>query len=225
MSSIPLPSIPPPSVQEAALARIRQMLLTGELAPGAKINIDAMAEMFGVTAPPVREALKQLQAERVITWEPRRGYWVTKLSYDDFAEIQHITSLLEWEALRLGVPRLTDEDIETMEAMQAEMDRARQDDDFWTEIIAHREMHFVPYRSAGMPRLVEEIQRFWEHTEHYRVLYLYKDPAEQAVSLDQHFGIIAACRSRDADVAISLMKEHREFATSHIKSSMMISTG
>lgn len=211
-------------MQEAVLAYIRQMLLTGELAPGAKVNIDAIADDFGVTAPPVREALKQLQAEGVVTWEPRRGFWVTKLSYDDFAEILHITSLLEWEALRLGVPLLTDEDIESMETMQAEMDRARQDDDVWTETFAHREMHFVPYRAAGMPRLVEEIRRFWDHTDHYRVLYLYKDPADQAVSLNQHFGIIEACRIRDADLAISLMKEHREYATSHIKSSMMLST-
>lgn len=210
-------------MQEAVLAYIRQLLLTGELAPGAKVNIDAIAEDFGITAPPVREALKHLQAEGVVTWEPRRGFWVTKLSYDDFAEILHITSLLEWEALRLGVPQLTDEDIKSMEAMQAEMDRARRDNDVWTEILAHREMHFVPYRAAGMPRLVEEIRRFWEHTDHYRVLYLYKDPADQAVSLNQHFGIIEACRKRDADLAILLMKEHREYASSHIKSGMMIS--
>ncbi|MGZ7021318.1 MAG: GntR family transcriptional regulator, partial [Ilumatobacteraceae bacterium] len=108
------PSMLQPTVQERVLLFIRQLLVTGELAPGTKVRVDDIADHCGVSPVPVREALKQLQNEGVVVNEPRRGYWVAKLGYDDFSELQQITALLETEAIRLRVPHLTDDDIDRM---------------------------------------------------------------------------------------------------------------
>jgi len=212
-------STPParqPSVPEAVLHYLRRLLVTGELAPGDKIPVDVVAKTCGVSPVPVREALKQLQNEGVVINEHRRGYWVAKHSSAEFTEIQEIASLLESEAIRSGASRLTDEDIDRMEAFRAEMEEALRGGDLWTTNVAHREMHFVPFRASGRKRLVKEIERLWEHTDHYRVLCLYKDKHVQQVSLGQHLDLIEACRSRDPEAIVRSMSTHREFATATI---------
>ena len=205
-----------PTVQEMVLLYIRQLLATGELAPGAKVRVDDIAERCRVSPVPVREALKQLQNEGVVINEPRRGYWVAKLSYDDFYELQHVTALLETEAIRLSVPHLTDADLEQMTQFRRDMEQALADGDLWRANIAHREMHFVPFRSAGTGRLIQEIARLWEHTDHYRVLLLHKVGVVQQRSLAEHVELIDACRTRNPDIVITLNNDHRDFATSTI---------
>jgi DNA-binding GntR family transcriptional regulator len=216
MTFVSAPPSRQPSVPETILLYLRRLLVTGELAPGAKIPVDIIAKNCGVSAVPVREALKQLQNEGVVINEPRRGYWVARHSIEEFTEIQDITALLECEAIRLGAARLTDEDIDRMDRYRVEMEVALAHGDLWTTNITHREMHFVPYRASGKKRLVKEIERLWEHTDHYRVLYLYKDNEVQNVSLGQHADLIEACRTRDPDTIFNVMKTHRDYATATI---------
>ncbi len=203
---------------------LRRLLVTGELPPGAKIPVDKIAEACGVSPVPVREALKQLQNEGVVVNEPRRGYWVAKHSREEFSEIQEITALLEREAIRLGVPLLTDEDIKRMDQYRVEMEGALVLGDLWMTNVAHREMHFVPYRASGKKRLVIEIERLWEHTDHYRVLYLYKDRDVQKVSLNQHADLIEACRTRDPETVIGVMSAHRDYATATVTPGLLDDT-
>lgn len=205
-----------PSVPETVLLYLRRLLVTGILAPGAKIPVDVVAKTCQVSPVPVREALKQLQNEGIVVNEPRRGYWVATHSSEEFKEIQDIAMLLEREAIRLGAAHLTDEDIERMDAFRIDMERALELGDLWTTNIAHHEMHFVPYRASGKKILVKEIERLWEHTDHYRVLYLYKDINVQKVSLQQHVDLVDACRTRDPDVIFDVMRTHRNYATATI---------
>lgn len=210
------PPVPQPSVHENVLHYLRKLIITGELPPGKKIPLDAVARTCGVSPVPVREALRQLQNEGVVINEPRRGYWVARHSREEFTELQQITLLLECEAIRSGASQITDDDLERMDAYRVEMEQALSAGDLWTASVAHREMHFVPYRASGRKILVREIERLWEHTDHYRVLYLYKDKDVQEVSLVQHLGLIDACRARDAEMLVGLMTAHREFATATI---------
>ena len=210
------PPVHQPSVTEMVLLYLRKLLVTGELLPGHKVPLDLIAKNCGVSTVPVREALKQLQNEGIIINEPRRGYWVATHSAEEFVELQHITSLLESEAIRLGAPNLTDEDIERMDRYRIEMEEALAAGDLWTTSEAHREMHFVPYRASDMKRLIREIERLWEHTDHYRVLYLYKSELVQEISLGQHLELIEACRTRDPAKIVEAMRTHREFAAATI---------
>lgn len=210
------PPVRQPSVPETVLLYLRRLIVTGELAPGTKIPLDLVATTCGVSPVPVREALKQLQNEGVVINEPRRGYWIAKHSREEFIEIQEITSLLEAEAIRLGAANLTDEDIKRMDAFRIETELALKAGDLWTANVAHREMHFVPFRASGKKRLIKEIERLWEHTDHYRVLNLYKDKEVQKESLNQHLDLIEACRTRDSKRITESMSTHREFATATI---------
>ena len=153
------PPVPQPSVHENVLHYLRKLIITGELPPGEKIPLDAVARTCGVSPVPVREALRQLQNEGVVINEPRRGYWVARHSREEFTELQQITLLLECEAIRGGASQITDDDLERMDAYRVEMEQALSAGDLWTASVAHREMHFVPYRASGRKILVREIER------------------------------------------------------------------
>lgn len=114
----------PPTAQQFVLAELRRAITTGRLRPGAPIRQDALAEEFQVSRVPLREALKTLQGEGLVTYEAHRGYSVETLSLDDLREVYRIRQLLEEEAVRRAVARLTDADLRLAEA-QDEVERPR----------------------------------------------------------------------------------------------------
>lgn len=198
------------------MARIRRMVITGELRMGERITQGPLALALGVSPVPVREALQVLQTEGLVTYLPRRGFSVTELSTSQVEEIDLLARLLEHEAFRRGVPNLTDDDLEEMEALYVELTALEGSEDIWRQIQIHREFHFVPIRAAGLPRLTNELSRFWEHTDHHRVLYVFKQPEKSNVALNQHAEIIAACRTRQADRVTAVQDRHRDYALVNI---------
>ena len=85
----------PPTAQEAVLAEIRRLIVSGELAPGAPVRQEAVAERLGVSRVPVREALKVLEGEGHVVYAAHRGYVVAELSVDDLTEVYRLRELLE----------------------------------------------------------------------------------------------------------------------------------
>lgn len=210
----------PATVQEAVLASLRKLLLTGGLLSGQRIKQGDLAHRLGVSPVPLREALQVLQSEGLITYQPGRGFWVTELSRQEVEEIDLLARLLEHEAFRRGVPRLTEADLARMELLYEELRAMDGTDDIWRQLQVHRELHFVPVRAAGLPRLTSELTRYWEHTDHHRVLYVFKQPGPGKVSLAQHSDIIEACRSRDPEAVIEVQDAHRDYALANILESV-----
>lgn len=206
----------PPTLQEMVVARVRRMVITGEFRMGERIRQGPLAAALGVSPVPVREALQVLQTEGIVTYRPRRGFSVTELSTKQVEEIDLLARLLEHEAFQRGVPNLTDGDLEMMQALFEELKDLEGSDDVWRQIQIHREFHFVPIRAAGLPRLTSELWRFWEHTDHHRVLYVFKQPEKSKVALNQHAEIITACRSRQPDAVTAVQDRHRDYALVNI---------
>jgi DNA-binding GntR family transcriptional regulator len=209
-------SIRPATVVESVLASLRKLLLTGELQPNQRIKQGDLAERLGVSPVPVREALQVLQSEGLVTYSPGRGFRVTELSTEEVEEIDLLARILEKEAFKRGVPRLTDEDIAQMESLFEELLNLEGTNDVWRQLHIHREFHFIPVRAAGLPRLTSELTRFWEHTDHHRVVYVFKKPGTSKIALVQHAQIIEACRTRDPDIVMKVMQEHRDYALENI---------
>src|SRR5919106_5637552 len=104
----------PPTLAEAALREFRDQLLKGRLKAGDSIRPDEAAKEFGMSALPVREALRVLVAEGWVEYAPHRGYWVKAHSVADVEEIFLMCRLLEAEALRRGVPAMGPEGVARM---------------------------------------------------------------------------------------------------------------
>src|ERR1700746_266334 len=103
-------AIPRQSLTSAVADKLRDQIIRGEIPEGAQLRQDAIATQYGVSRIPVREALRQLDAEGLIAIVPNRGAIVPALSPDDIGELFSIRALLEPEVLKLSIPHLTEDD-------------------------------------------------------------------------------------------------------------------
>jgi DNA-binding GntR family transcriptional regulator len=201
----------PATAQAAVLAELRRAIISGDLRPGQQIVQDNLAAEWGVSRHPIREALRTLEAEGHIRHEAHRGYFVADLSPDDLREITRIRDVLEEEAIRQGVPRLTDGDVDRLDKLRIEVAEAAQQSDVSAMADANRRFHFAILESAAMPRLVRHIRILWDATDAYHPHY-YLDEAHRDLVNDEHQEIVEAARARDADRLVRMLAEHRRHA-------------
>jgi DNA-binding GntR family transcriptional regulator len=204
-------SVRPPTTQEVVLAELRTLIASGEMRPGAQIVQDTLAEEFGVSRVPLREALKTLEAEGLVTYRPHHGYFVTEVSLDDLLEVYRIRELLETEAVTIGLPLMTDEDVMRLAEAEDDVRRASEADDVPAMARTNRRFHFAVIQGCGLPRLVKIIEVLWDSTEVYRSVY-FTDPVNRGRVLDEHRALVAAVETRDLAQVLHILDEHRQHA-------------
>ena len=201
----------PPTAQEAVLAEVRRAIVTGELKPGEQVLQDALSERFGVSRVPLREALKILEGEGQVVYQPHRGYFVAELDVADLREVYRIRDLLESEAVRVAVPHITPEDLERLVDAASDVDAAAATDDLLAMTEANRRFHFTLIEASGMPRIARLVRILWDATDAYRSLY-YSDEVHRTHVHDEHSAVVEAVRRGDAEAAVALLRTHREHA-------------
>jgi DNA-binding GntR family transcriptional regulator len=205
----------PPTISEAVLQELREGLIRGRYAPGDPIRVDQVAAEFGISALPVREALRVLLAEGRVQYAAHRGYRVTALTVADVEEIFLMCGLLEAEAVRRGVPAMTGTGVKRMRSLLEKLESPPRSASIWDIVALHQDFHFVPIGFAGLPRVEAELRRLWDHTDHYRALYLFDD-ADDGLFAADHRAIADACAARDADRVGALMDAHRGHALARL---------
>ncbi|TAM69128.1 MAG: GntR family transcriptional regulator [Chloroflexota bacterium] len=144
------------TTQDLALMTLRQAILDGTIEPGARLRQEDMAAVFDASRIPVREALRALEHEGLVSSEPHRGFTVSSLDADEVEEIYDLRAVLEGHAVRLAVPLLTERDLEDLERLFAEMRAASGPD----EELARREAFYMRlFAVTARPRLVSLILR------------------------------------------------------------------
>lgn len=189
------------TAQEVVAAALRQAILDRELKPGEKVRQEEMARRLGVSVIPVREALRVLAGEGQVTYRPRQGYVVAELDVGDLEEVYRLRELLETEAVREALPRLSDADVDRIEALFEQVAGAGRMAD---AMKANRRAHFVLFEAAGKPILLRHIAMLWDSTEAYRALYYARTRVD-----DEHRRIVAALRARDSTRVLELLDAHR----------------
>jgi DNA-binding GntR family transcriptional regulator len=206
----------PPTAQQFVLGELRRAITTGRLRPGTPIRQDALAEELQVSRVPLREALKTLEGEGLVTYKPHKGYCVAMLSLDDLREVYRIRELLEEEAVRAAVARLTDDDLHRIEAAQEEVERAAAAGDVAAMATANRTFHMTLFDCAGMPRLARLIRTLWDTTDAYRSMY-YGDAGNRERVVKEHRAALDALRRRSADEAVATLNVHRDRAVAELE--------
>ena len=196
----------PPTAQEFVLGELRSSIVTGGLHPGEQIRQDALAERLGTSRVPLREALKILEGEGLVTYHPHRGYFVAELSAADLVEVYRIRGLLEDDAVAVAVPLLTDADLAELETALHDVESAS--GDLSGIAAANRRFHFLLLQCCGMPRMVRIIGQLWDATDAYRTVY-FTDANNRIRIHHEHRAIMDALRARDAARTITLLREHR----------------
>lgn len=187
------------TAQDLVLTSMREAILTSALPPGTRLRQEKLADLFGTSRIPVREALRALEYEGLVASLPYRGFTVTELDADDIEEVYDLRILLESHAVRLAVPLMTDEDLQILEDMYAEMVAAEPGD---AQLAARERFYIRLYSMTGRPRLVSLISRLRQE-----VARSLRWPTLQHAP-EHHEQFFAAVRAGDAERAASQLASH-----------------
>ena len=147
------------TLREKILENIREAILRGNLKPGEKVAEPELAERFGISRTPIREAFRQLESEGYLTVIPRKGAVVTAMSERDVEEFFAIKSILEGYAARMAASRLSEKEIERLEQINERLAQLAREGDVKTFFRVHGEFHELFIRAAGNAKLYELISQ------------------------------------------------------------------
>lgn len=187
------------TAQELVLETLREAILGGVMPPGTRLRQEELATAFDTSRIPVREALRVLEYEGLVSSEPHRGFTVTSLDADEVEEIYDLRIVLETHAVRLAVPLLTDADLEELGALFQELLDAPDDD---ARLAARERFYQRLYGVTARPRLVGLIGRLRQEVA--RSLRWLRVPH----SPEHHQAFWDAVRAGDADLAAEQLASH-----------------
>jgi DNA-binding GntR family transcriptional regulator len=186
---------------------LRKAILDGKFKPGQALIQDQIAKELNVSRMPVREALRALEIEGLVTTSPFKGAAVTEYSAEDIREIYQIRVLLEGFAAELAVPNMTPEHISEFERILDGMKRRLAASDHKGYAEYDRAFHRLIAESSNNQRLVKLIESTWRSFAPY---IAYTIPGRIERSYNEHAKIFEAIRKRRADVAARLCREQIE---------------
>ncbi len=185
---------------------IHRAVLRGELAPGERIRQEEIAEQFGASRLPVREALRILESEGLVTLKANSGAWVSKLNLEECVEIYKIRERVEPMLLAESIPNLSDETVSRLEEL---MQSIEADDDIEKFLRLDREFHLLSYEGARMPSTHSMVVRFWNTTQQYRRAFAGLIGRERRWIIEsEHRLLMEAIQRRDAEEAERVLLGH-----------------
>jgi DNA-binding GntR family transcriptional regulator len=186
---------------------VRQLILRGDLKPGERIRQEALATEYGVSRIPVREALRQLENEGLVSLVPHSGARVARVDLNECVELYRLREAIEPLVLAASVPNLTQEQITDLRRRMHAIEAAAGDVHLW--LAEDRQFHLATYRGADMPRAIKMVETFWNQTQQYRRAYVGNlTPDRLDIVHIEHRLIVDAIERGDAEDAGERQRQH-----------------
>jgi DNA-binding GntR family transcriptional regulator len=195
------------TVAEAAAEELRMRILSGALQAGAQLRQEVLAAELGVSRIPLREALRLLEGEGLVTIVPHRGAVVSVLSPDEIGELFDLRVLVEPDLIRRAVPHMTPDDLREAEATLAGYKAALEHRDVGAWGRLNTRFHLALYRPARRPRSFALAQTLLDQADRYTRMQLLLTEG-QLRAQQEHEALLAACRAGEIDQAGRLMEQH-----------------
>lgn len=197
------------TLREKILETIRDDILTGVLKPGGKVPEPELAERFGISRTPIREAFRQLESEGYLTVIPRRGAVVVSFSAADIREFYAIKGILEGFAARHACERLTERELDRLKSVNDRLRTLAESGDVKQFFKIHNDFHEMFIRASGNDTLFDLIASLVKRFQRLRIASL-SYPGRMLRSVTEHDKIIEAFRSRSVELAEKLVRENAE---------------
>lgn len=206
---------------QLVVEEIREKILSGEIKAGQPLRQAALAEELNVSRIPVREALLQLEAEGLVSFEPHKGATATELSPEQVDELFDLRALLEADLMERSIPNLTDQDLDEAESLLAELEKALSSQDYantWSEL--NNQFHNCLYRGANRPQSFELVNSLNQNADRYIRMHLMLAGGITKAEQEHHL-LLELCRARDTKKAVKLMNQHILTAKDEIKALLL----
>ena len=202
-------TLTPRALYEEVAELLRQRIFSRELEPGSWIDEMKIAEEYGISRTPLREALKVLAAEGLVTMKVRRGAYVTEVSQQDLADVYHLLSLLESDAAGVVAERATEAQLHTLKVLHAELEAAaipgHVDREHFFAINERFHMQLLAIaNNRWRDQMVADLRKVMKLNRHNSLL----KSGRIDESLREHRALMAAIVARDPTAAMARMREH-----------------
>ena len=196
---------------------LRDMIMTGKLKEGDKVNEGKLCETMGISKTPMREALRVLSVEGLIRLVPNRGAFVTKPEFEEIAEMFDVMSLLEGFCARRACEKMTSRNFAHLEKLHAKLEENYERHDQEEYIRINNQYHSLIQEIAGNRTLNQIVDGLRKKILLYRFQSL-NLPDRFASSIREHRDLLEAFRHRDNSRAETLMRQHLQNQTMALKS-------
>ena len=198
-------SLSPRALYEEVAELLRQRIFNRELAPGSWIDELRLAEEYGISRTPLREALKVLATEGLVTMKVRRGAYVTEVSDSDLADVYHLLALLESDAAEVVATKATDAQIRELQGLHNELEKSVKNRERFFEINETFHMRLLEIaNNRWRDQLVADLRKVMKLNRHNSLL----KSGRIEESLLEHRAIMAALVARNAGETAQRMREH-----------------
>ncbi|WP_243370319.1 GntR family transcriptional regulator [Geotalea sp. SG265] len=198
------------TLRERILETIRDAIMSGSLKPGEKVAEPELAERFGISRTPIREAFRQLESEGYLTVIPRKGAVVTAFSPRDVEEFYAIKSILEGYAARKACDNLTQKELDKLAAINQKLKQLADAGDIKNFFKVHQDFHDLFIKAANNDKLYEMVNGLMKKFQRLRIASLSKK-GRMHVSVEEHEKIIEAFRNKNAGLAEKLVQKNAEY--------------
>ena len=201
-------TLTPRALYEEVAELLRERIFSNQLAPGSWIDELKLAEEYGISRTPLREALKVLATEGLVTMKVRRGAYVTEVNDQDLSDVFHLMALLEADAARTVAQSATDQQLKELETLHQQLEKSTKDQ--------KDHIRFFTLNEAFHTKLLEVANNRWAGqmvADLRKVMKLNRaesltKPGRIAESLAEHAVLMAALKKRDAAAAHAAMQAH-----------------
>ena len=194
-------------LREVVFNTLRQGILTGILKPGERLMEIHLAEKLGVSRTPIREAIRMLELEGLVTMVPRKGAEVAMISKQDLSDVLEVRRVLDGLATELATKRISDEEKEALKRAEEHFKEATATGDAIKIAQADVEFHDVILKASGNKRLIQMMNNLAERIYRYR-LECIKDSDNHPRLLKEHAQLVDYVLKGDVEKAVEAAKKH-----------------
>ena len=205
---LPVPSaLPRQTLVGTAVEALRERILSGEFRDNEPLNQVAIAREYAISRIPLREAMRQLEAEGLLTFQPGKGAVISSLSLNEIAEVIELRAKLEPDLLAKAIPHLTAADFEEASGILDEFETALRNGDVanWGEL--NWRFHSTLYAASGCTMTMGIVQGLHHLNQRYARLQISLTKWEQRAARE-HRAMLALCRRREKRKVVQMLREH-----------------
>ena len=194
-------------LRDVVFNTLRQAILTGELKPGERLMEIHLANKLGVSRTPIREAIRKLELEGLVTMIPRRGAEVAQITEKSMNDVLEVRRAMDALCVELACDRITPEELQDLKKACDTFEAAVKTDDIKQIAQADVAFHDIIYAATDNRRLIQLLNNLREQMYRYRIEYLKKKECYPQL-LEEHQTIIDSIESRDKDRATQITGQH-----------------
>jgi DNA-binding GntR family transcriptional regulator len=198
------------TLREKILEHIRDAIISGTLKAGSRVSEPELAERYGISRTPIREAFRQLESEGYLTVIPRRGAIVSEFNQKDVEDFYAIKSILEGYAARKACEKLTGKELDRLQANNNRLAELAEHNDIKIFFKVHNDFHDMFIKAADNEKLRELITSVVTRFQRLRFMSL-SLPGRMKIAVQEHQKIIEAFRRKDPEAAEMLVRKNAEY--------------